>query len=52
MYLHMINIIMYPCFPEAKLRGVNREVSMLQQQSAIYQARTYALSNGSMETLA
>eukprot|EP00434_Breviolum_minutum_P004288 symbB.v1.2.003782.t1/scaffold214.1/size264264/4 len=31
------------------VRGVNREVSMLQQQSAIYQARTYALSNGSMD---
>lgn len=31
------------------VRGINREVSMLQQQSAIYTARSFALSNGSVD---
>ncbi|CAK9057815.1 Collagen alpha-1(XVII) chain (180 kDa bullous pemphigoid antigen 2) (Bullous pemphigoid antigen 2) [Cleaved into: 120 kDa linear IgA disease antigen homolog] [Durusdinium trenchii] len=31
------------------VRGFNREVSMLQQQSAIYQARSFALNNGSVD---
>lgn len=31
------------------VRGVNREVSMLQQQSAIFKARSYAVNNGSVD---
>eukprot|EP00931_Biecheleriopsis_adriatica_P115434 TRINITY_DN9121_c0_g1_i1.p1 TRINITY_DN9121_c0_g1~~TRINITY_DN9121_c0_g1_i1.p1 ORF type:complete len:390 (+),score=54.79 TRINITY_DN9121_c0_g1_i1:93-1262(+) len=31
------------------LRRVNKEISMMQQQSALYHARTYALSNGSAD---
>ena len=36
-----------PTSPSAP--GINREVSMLQQQSAIYTARSFALSNGSVD---
>eukprot|EP00931_Biecheleriopsis_adriatica_P115435 TRINITY_DN9121_c0_g2_i1.p1 TRINITY_DN9121_c0_g2~~TRINITY_DN9121_c0_g2_i1.p1 ORF type:complete len:355 (+),score=61.40 TRINITY_DN9121_c0_g2_i1:92-1156(+) len=33
----------------AELRRFNKEISMMQQQSALYHARTYALSNGSAD---